>query len=79
MKTNNWLSNCYTKEEEISIYDEQLQDILDNTSWYLENLDYLLAYRVFWGDYSTNRAVIPKQKETFIKNLSPINKAEQHR
>jgi hypothetical protein len=36
----------YTIEEEEQIYDSQLQDILDNVSWYLDNYETLVTYKV---------------------------------
>jgi hypothetical protein len=50
---NNWLKEQgYTVEEEAKLYDDQLQDILDNTRWYLDNLEFMRQYRVSWGNYS---------------------------
>lgn len=50
---NTWLDNkAYSKEEQHTLYDDSLQDVLDNTRWYLDNLDYLREYRVYWGNYN---------------------------
>lgn len=55
-----WLKGCsYEEEEEAIIYDAQLQDILENTRWYLDNLDYLPEYRVRWNNYSYKTATLP--------------------
>jgi len=59
------LDNGYTFKEETEIYKSQLQDILDNTRWYLDSLDYLNAYRVSWHCYTNSkpgktRIVLPK-------------------
>ena len=64
-KTNNWLKdNGYTLQEEIEIYKRQLQDIIDNPRWYLDNLEYLVTYRVRWKNYRNNKpTLIPKQKD----------------
>ena len=54
LHTNNtWLCNdMYCKEDQHKIYDDNLQDVLDNTRWYLDNLNYLKEYRVYWGNYN---------------------------
>lgn len=50
---NNWLENSeYTLKEQGEIYSAQLQDVLDNTRWYLDNLEYMRDYRVSWHNYS---------------------------
>lgn len=59
-QNNNWLKESgYTKEEEIKIFDDQLIDILDNTRWYLDNLDTMKTYRVFWFNPKKKNAVFP--------------------
>ena len=62
-KNNNWLKeNGYSKEQEADVYDSQLQDVIDNPRWYLDNLTYLKEYRVSWKNYSskgTKTATIP--------------------
>lgn len=43
---DNWLSSAgYSKEEQDEIYQKQLNDIIQNTRWYLDNLDYMVEYR----------------------------------
>jgi hypothetical protein len=39
-------------EEQQAIYLDNLQDIMDNTRWYLDNLDYLVEYKVYWNTYT---------------------------
>jgi len=57
---SNRLEDCgYTPEEAGEIYDNQLQDIIDNPKLYLDNLDYLKTYRVPWKDYRDKTAVLP--------------------
>lgn len=52
LRTNNWLKdNGYSLEDELEIYNSQLQDILLHTRWYLDNLEYLIQYRVRWVNY----------------------------
>ena len=52
-RTNNWLKdNDYTLEDEGKLYDDQLTDIIENTRWYLDNLDFLSTYRVSWQRYT---------------------------
>jgi hypothetical protein len=73
-KNNSWLCEAgYEKEEEIKIYDDNLKDVLDNTRWYLDNLDYLVEYRVFWGNYNKfdrkgrKRATLPFKSDNIYK------------
>lgn len=40
-----------TIEEQAELYYTQLDDIYDNPSWYLKNLDFLKAYRVSFKCY----------------------------
>jgi len=65
---NNWLKDSnYTLEEEAEIYDYQLDDILENTRWYLDNIDFMKVYRVRWHQYSLltkdgkEKAVLPNK------------------
>ena len=61
MKNNNWLKdNGYSKEEEERIYNYQLQDILNNTRWYLDNIHFLKEYKVSWICYSRTKRNIYK-------------------
>jgi hypothetical protein len=56
---SSWLKDAgYTLEEEETLYNEQLKDILRNTRWYLDNLDSLHPYKVSWHAY-TSRKVPP--------------------
>ena len=60
MFMNNWLqSNGFTHEEEVEFYDLVVQDVYDNPRWYLDNLEYIVAFRVSWKDYRTKTAVLP--------------------
>lgn len=43
--------NDYSKKEEQQTYDNLLKDILKNTRWYLDNLDYLCEFKVNWEEY----------------------------
>ena len=38
-------------EEEAVIYDLLLQDVIDNTRWYLDNLETIPTFRVSWYTY----------------------------
>lgn len=55
------MQNGYSKAEEEKIFDATVQDVLDNTRWYLDNLDRLVAYRVSWKDYRNPTATLPKR------------------
>ena len=55
-KTNNWLKdNGYSQEEECQIFEDQLNDILENVRGYLDSLEYLPTYRVSWQRYTGNK------------------------
>lgn len=56
----NLLKECgYTMDEEIALYDAQLQDIIDNPGKYLDGLDYMVTYRVRWKDYRYKTPTLP--------------------
>lgn len=42
-----------TKEEQVIWYENCLDRILNNTRWYLDNLEYLSEFRVNWEDYNS--------------------------
>jgi len=44
-------SNGYTLEQEEAIYDRLLEDVIHNTRWYLDNLEFMRAYTVRWKRY----------------------------
>jgi hypothetical protein len=59
-KSNNHLcDNGYTKTQEEKIYDDLLVDVLENTRWYLDNLDNLRTFRVSWQDYRLKTTPTP--------------------
>jgi len=63
-RTCNWLcENGYTKKQEQEIYVKQLQDVYDNPRWYLDNLNYLVEYRVSWKCYSSKTPTLPYTKD----------------
>ena len=57
--SNHLADNDYSLAEQAKIYDDQLADLLLNTRWYLDNLDFLPTYRVSWKNYSNNRPTVP--------------------
>ena len=64
IKTNNQLKSAgYEKEDEINIYNDVLKDVYANPRWYLNNLHYLAVFRVSWGDYRYNRAILPQSND----------------
>jgi hypothetical protein len=73
----------YTIEEEERIYDTQLQEVLDNVSWYLENFQTMVTYKVRWKNYNNKTPTTPykytqngQNCEMFKKKQPPINKGE---
>ena len=68
-RNNSWLSEAgYTKEQERELFDKQLDDVIDNTRWYLDNLDYMVEYKVYWTCY-TRRSKKGQNFITFPKGL----------
>lgn len=51
--------NLYSIEEEEEIYDTLLQDVIENTRWYLDNCDYLSVFYVSWKNYRYKSPVTP--------------------
>lgn len=49
----------YSMEEQGQIYDYQLQDVIENTRWYLDNIEFMREFRVSWVDYKTQRWTKP--------------------
>ena len=69
-KTNNWLKeNGYSLMKEEQIYDEQLKDVITNTRWYLDNIEFMIEYRVSWKDYRRKSATIPLRHVKLTKHL----------
>ena len=59
-KNNNWLKDAgYSFKEEQDIYDAQLQDVMDNTRWYLDNEKFLPTYKVSWVGYTKTKITLP--------------------
>ena len=60
MKDNNHLkNNGYSLEEEGQIYEDNLQEVLDNTKQILKDLDYLVEFRVSWKNYRWKTPTLP--------------------
>lgn len=56
----------YTIEDVEDLFEQQLQEIIDETRWYLDNIDYMVEYRVPWGKYTkridgTGRITVPRK------------------
>jgi len=58
-KNNSYLKSLYTMEEEAEIYKDQLDEIINNLGWYLDQVEYMVEYRVSWKNYSTKTPTIP--------------------
>ena len=59
-ESGDWLKKSgYDLEEEEEIYDTSVQDILDNTRWYLDNLQWLATYMVRWKQYDSKTPTMP--------------------
>ena len=71
---NSWLQEAgYSEEEEARIYSDNLQDIIDNPGWYLDNINSLREYKVRWSCYTKvdkngrHRATLPLELQKNIK------------
>ena len=64
-KSSHLSEQGYTKEDQARIYDDHLQDVIDNVRFYLDNLEYLREFRVCWIDYSKMKWSKPYK---FVKN-----------
>lgn len=52
LKNNNWLlENGYSRTEEREAYAFCLHEIYENPRWYLDNLEYLVEFRVSFLNY----------------------------
>ena len=67
--SNQLTQSGYTVEEETELYDKQLQDILDNLRWYLDNLDNMVEYRVIWKDYRSKTPTLPHK---YVRKPKPL-------
>lgn len=65
---SNWLKeHGYTPEQEEIVYDDQLDDILRNPRWYLDNLDDLKDYRLSWKNYGKDAKFTPTVPRKFVR------------
>jgi hypothetical protein len=65
---SSWLKDAdYSYIEENQILDDLLNDVLMNTRWYLDNLDYLREFRVSWGNYRSKTPPSPMKKQNIYK------------
>ena len=66
LKYNNHLSaNGYSKEDQEKIYKEQLEDLYNNPRYYLDQVSYMVEYRVFWQNYTL-------KGPTFLRKGEPL-------
>lgn len=49
----------YSIQEQAQIYDELLEDVIQNTRWYLDNYEYMREFRVSWISYKTQKITKP--------------------
>ena len=64
LKSNNHLSdNGYKLDEQEEVFEYQLNELLANPRWYLDNLDYMVEYRVCWGNYRKNSPICPRKEK----------------
>ena len=57
---SSWLSaQGYAIEEQARLYDECLKDVIENTAYYLDQLEYVREFRVSWVDYRRQNVTKP--------------------
>lgn len=66
--------NGYTASEEMEIFLESLQFVIDNPRFVLDNLYLCRDFKVSWHNYKTKTPVSYPKKHSFIKDSSPIYK-----
>lgn len=59
----------YTKKEEIELFDKMLQEVYDNPRWFLDNLDELTTFQVFWANSSPKSPIMPYRHTKEPKDL----------
>lgn len=65
-----WLSKGdYSKAEEAQIYEQTLKDLEADPRWFLEHLDEIPEYRVFWKSYQHGTATLPYKYVKKTKGL----------
>ena len=59
-KKSNWLIDAgYSIKVQEKIYDDLLEDVLENPRWYLDQLSYLSEFRVSWINYAKQNVTRP--------------------
>ena len=71
--------NGYSPQEEMQIFWESLQFVIDNPRFVLDNLHRYQDFRVSWHNYKTKTPVTIPKTATFIKDSSPIYKGRERR
>ena len=57
---SSWLKDAgHSIEEEARLYEELLDDVYRNPSWYLNNFYYMSEFRVRWANYRANKPILP--------------------
>lgn len=72
MKSSSLLKEAgYTLHDEVDIYNRQLDDILENTRWYLDNAYKLPEYQLRYVNYSSVNIspTAPKRIKLINKNV----------
>ena len=55
-----WLKDLgYTIQDEADLYDQCLQDIFNNTRFYLDNFHLMQEFKVSWTDYKSSKITKP--------------------
>lgn len=68
-KNNHLKTNGYSLQEESDIYDACINEVLENTRHILDNLDYLVEFRVSWKNYRGKTPTLPLNHVEKAKHL----------
>jgi hypothetical protein len=55
-----WLKDKgFSKKEQEEIFEQCLLDVYNNPRWYLDNLEYMREFRVYWVNYKNSSITFP--------------------
>ena len=66
--------NGYSPEEEVEVFLESLQFVIDNPRFVLDNMYKWRDFKVSWHNYKSKTPVTIPKTVSFIKDSSPIYK-----
>ena len=70
---SNWLSDSdYSIKEQETVYDDLLDDVIENPRWYLDQLPYLSEFRVSWINYGKQNVTKPYRFSKPRRKAKPL-------